>query len=134
MTSQRADCQNPVCLRAKLVKKRSKQKETRNFCTIHSNRSVADSLIHRFTELKTGCAQSVVLPFGHSLLQLPQQVLVELVELRQVVQDLVEETLLDHRLAVLTRRSGHSAAEVLQGQRTPLTTRDTRETLKRIST
>lgn len=59
-----------------------------------------------------------MLPFGHSLLQLPQQVLVELVELRQVVEYLVEETLLDHRLPVLTRCCGHSATEVLHGQRT----------------
>lgn len=56
-----------------------------------------------------------MLPFGHSLFQLPQQVLVELVELRKVVEDLVEETLLDHRLPVLTGRCGHSATKVLQG-------------------
>lgn len=75
-----------------------------------------------------------MLPFGHSLLQLSQQVLVELVELRQVVEDLVEETLLDYRLPVLTRRSGHSATEVLQGQRTMLMKRDTGEPLGWIST
>lgn len=49
------------------------------------------------------------------MLQLSQQVLVELVELRQVVEDLVEETLLDHWLPVVTRRCGHGVAEVLQG-------------------
>lgn len=70
-----------------------------------------------------------MLPFGHSLLQLSQQVPVELVELRQVVEDLVEETLLDHGLPILTRCSGHSAAEVLLGQRTMLMKRDIRETL-----
>lgn len=61
-----------------------------------------------------------MLPFGHSLFELSQQVLVELIELRQVVEDLVEETLLDHRLPVVTRRCRHCATEVLQGQKTTL--------------
>lgn len=95
------------------------------FCTIHLNQSVDDSLIHWFTELKTEWIQPVMLPFGHSLFQLSQQVLVKLVELRQVVEDLVKETLLDHRLSFLTRCCGHSATEVLQGQKTTLVKKGT---------
>lgn len=55
-----------------------------------------------------------VVPFGHSLLQLSEQVLIEFVELWEVVQDLVEETLLNHRLPVLTRRVEHRTTEVLR--------------------
>lgn len=55
-----------------------------------------------------------VVPFGHSQLQLSEQVLIEFVELWEVVKDLVEETLLNHRLPVLTRRVGHRATEVLR--------------------
>lgn len=60
--------------------------------------------------------QCVALPFGHSLLQLPQQVPIEFVELWEVVEDLVEVTLLDHGLPVLTRRFVHGATEVLQAR------------------
>ena len=52
-------------------------------------------------------------PFGHSVLQLSEQILVQFIELREVVQDLVEKTLLNHRLPTLTRRRGHRITEVL---------------------
>lgn len=55
-----------------------------------------------------------MVPFGHPLLQLSEQVLVELVELGKVVQDLVQKTLLNHRLPTLMRRLGHRIPEVLQ--------------------
>lgn len=54
-----------------------------------------------------------VVPFGHSLLQLSEQVLIELVELWEVVQDLVKKMVLNHRLPVLLRRFGYSITEVL---------------------
>lgn len=53
-------------------------------------------------------------PLGDSELQLFQQVLIEFVELWERVQDLVEETLLNHGLPGLTSSSGHGATEVLQ--------------------
>ncbi|TNN82101.1 hypothetical protein EYF80_007747 [Liparis tanakae] len=43
-----------------------------------------------------------------------KHVLVEFVELREVVQDLVEMTLLDRRLPTLTSRRGHGVTEVLR--------------------
>lgn len=48
------------------------------------------------------------------MLQLSQQVLIESVELWEVVQDLFQETLLDHWLPGLTGSTGHGATEVLQ--------------------
>lgn len=57
-----------------------------------------------------------VLPLGHPLLQLPQQVPVELVELRQVVEDLAEDPLVHHRLSVLPARRGNRVPEVLRRQ------------------
>ena len=53
------------------------------------------------------------LPVCHPLLQLPQQVSVELVQLGQVVQDLTEDPLIHHRLPILTGRLGNSIPEVL---------------------
>lgn len=53
-------------------------------------------------------------PFGHSELQLSEEVLVELIELGQVVQDLIEKTILDHRFPALMGRFGHRLTEVLQ--------------------
>lgn len=50
------------------------------------------------------------------MLQLSEQVPVEFIELREGVQDLVEETLLNHRLPAVTSGSGHGAAEVLQAE------------------
>jgi len=68
--------------------------------------------------LKTLFQDSVV-PFGYALLQFSQQVLVEFVELREVVQNLVEKTLLDHRLPTLTSRRGHGVTEVLRIRSSP---------------
>ena len=59
------------------------------------------------------CFCSVTVPFGQSLLQLSQQVLVEFVELWEVIQDLVENSLLNHGLPILTRGFGHHISEVL---------------------
>lgn len=53
-------------------------------------------------------------PLGDSELQLFQQVLIEFVELWEGVQDLVEETLLDHGFPGLTSGCGHGTTEVLQ--------------------
>lgn len=52
-------------------------------------------------------------PVSDSLLQLSQQVLVELVELRQVIQDLIQHPLLHHRLPTGTGRFGNRIPEVL---------------------
>lgn len=57
--------------------------------------------------------QDAGVPFGYSLLQLSEEVVVEFVELREVVQNLVEKTLLDHRFATLTRCCGYGVTEVL---------------------
>lgn len=48
------------------------------------------------------------------MLQLFQQVLIEFVELWEVVQDLVEETLLNQGPPCLASSDGHGAAEVLR--------------------
>lgn len=50
-----------------------------------------------------------------SLLQLSQQVFVELVQLRQVVQDLIEDPLIHHRLSILTGCLGNCIPKVLKG-------------------
>lgn len=55
----------------------------------------------------------LIVPFGHSLLQLFEQVLVEFVELWEVVQDLIENALFNHRFPTLMRCVGHRIAEVL---------------------
>lgn len=57
------------------------------------------------------------IPVCDSLLQLSEQVPVELVELRQVVEDLAQDALLHHRLPVLTGRLGNRIPEVLQGHK-----------------
>ena len=54
---------------------------------------------------------------GDPVLELPQQVSVELVELGQVVQDLTQNPLLNHRLSVLTRRLGNGVTEVLHSHK-----------------
>lgn len=54
------------------------------------------------------------IPLCHPLLQLPQQVFVELIQLRQVVQDLTEGPLIHHWLPILTGCLGNSIPEVLQ--------------------
>lgn len=57
------------------------------------------------------------LPVCHSLLQLPQQVSVELVQLWQVVQDLAEDPVVHHRFPILTGRLGNSIPKVLERRR-----------------
>lgn len=59
----------------------------------------------------------VCLPVCHPLLQLPQQVSVQLVELWQVIQDLAEDPLINHRLPILTGCLGNSIPEVLERHR-----------------
>lgn len=58
-----------------------------------------------------------MLPFGHSLLELSEQVSVEFIELGEVVQDLVQDPLFNHRLSALTRRLGRHVTEVLRVRR-----------------
>lgn len=55
-----------------------------------------------------------MLPVCHSLLQLSQQVFVELVQLRQVVQDLTEDPLIYHRLPILTGCLGNGIPKILE--------------------
>lgn len=61
------------------------------------------------------CTKTVVgsVPVCDSLLQLSQKVLVELIELRQVVEDLIQHPLLHHRLPTGTSRLGNRIPEVL---------------------
>lgn len=54
-----------------------------------------------------------LVPIGLPLLQLSQEVLVEFIELWEIVQDLVEKTILNHRLPGLTRCFGHGITKVL---------------------
>lgn len=54
-----------------------------------------------------------VLPAQHSFLQFLQEIPVELIQLRQVVQDLVKDPVLNHGLPELPGRVGYSTPEIL---------------------
>lgn len=85
--------------------------------------------VSELSNVKTEC----VVPFGHSLLQLSEQVLIEFVELWEVVEDLVEEMVLNHRLPVLLGRFGYSSTEVL-GEKQWKTDKESGERIQELKT
>lgn len=69
------------------------------------------------------------LPALHSFLQFLQEIPVELIQLRQVVQDLVKEPVLNHGLPELPGRMGYGTPEILlqSGGQKSLFARDRRQ-------
>ncbi len=58
-----------------------------------------------------------LLPVSNPLLQLSQQVTVELVQLRQMTQDLVQDLLVDYGFPCLTGGLQYRFTEILQGKK-----------------